>query len=321
MKNKQYIRPAQYKKGIAPIIIALIVAVVLGGGYMFVKHQENKKTEKDNKKAIVSTIPILLDETTNWKSYGDRPTEYPADWTVEEKLSYNADGSDVTYRALSLVPPVASAPLPQDVIFIGGHRISVCGDVPQATKCAGGGKGSSFTVTFTDSTNPYVLDMFDKIVQRWEKQKEEKEAKKDATAGWKTYTNSKYGFEVKFPQNWKTQENLENRGVAMRIYNADIVPKPNSDDAGQSIVIAYHANPKGLTGQQWYEENVIKTEKKVVGSAVVDGMTALKTLQTGMNEVLVVYVAKGNSVFDISMIQTTDMSMFEKILSTFKFTK
>lgn len=49
------------QKGITPVIIALIVAVILGGGYLVIKAQNSKKT-------------VVTDETVNWKTYTN--TEY-----------------------------------------------------------------------------------------------------------------------------------------------------------------------------------------------------------------------------------------------------
>lgn len=74
MKNLQ--------KGIAPIVIALIVAIVLGGGYLIIKQQESKKS-------------AVTDETVNWKTYADAnmgvSVKYPSSWTYQE-FSCNIDG-------------------------------------------------------------------------------------------------------------------------------------------------------------------------------------------------------------------------------------
>ncbi len=96
MRNYKYIRLAQYKQGIAPIIIALIVAVILGGGYLI---WSKKSTLKDQG---VSTS-ITKDETVNWKTYkNDNPGfsfSYPASWGQSQKVSnYSGTVDSISFK-------------------------------------------------------------------------------------------------------------------------------------------------------------------------------------------------------------------------------
>ena len=109
--------------------------------------------------------------SSEWKTYrnsegGLLSIPYPADWTAEEVLSYNVDGTEVVYRSVVLIPPPGKVTGERNRIAIGGHRISTCSDVPDATRCAGGAKQGEFPATFTYSKDPYVLEKFDQVLAR-----------------------------------------------------------------------------------------------------------------------------------------------------------
>lgn len=96
MKNSQYVRrirqahrnPARFKKGITPVIIALIVAGVLGGGYLIVKQQESSwKTYTSDKYGFSfqypkeNLTPLEGTSSTNGRSVGQ---------VVSTPISHNA---------------------------------------------------------------------------------------------------------------------------------------------------------------------------------------------------------------------------------------
>jgi hypothetical protein len=142
----------------------------------------------------------------------------------------------------------------------------------------------------------------------------------DVTKDWKTYTNTQYGLSFKYPQNWGASA-VEITGD--NIYLSDPSMDEATSNSFSDVLMTIHraANPKELNIQKWYEESVFKTEVQIIGQPTIGGMPALKTSQTGMNETIVMYVGKGNSVFSIQLNQGKEYAdIFDQILSTFKFT-
>ncbi len=275
--------------GFGPIAIVIALAVILGGGYMLMS-QKSKVEPARTTEAVVQSGGSVKEETNSemsgWKTHSDGATEYPADWTVQENISYAVDGKSVAYKGRMLVPPEAKTSLSEDRIFIGAPRVSVCSDVPDATKCTGGGKGSSLMVTFTNSKNPYVLQMFDAIIQRWEK----------GSTDWKTYRNDKYGFELRFPQHLETHE-LESKSV-----NPNIVYVTNptqglfdGDQPADRLLIKINPNTQ-CEPQQWKQ-----------GFGLVNWKTAC-------------IAADPHYFLLMSALSTSSQSTFDQVVSTFMFT-
>lgn len=109
MKNLQYIRQAQYKKGfVVPLLIVIIVLLVIGGGVYVYKNkkaevpavdtgtQQTNQTQQTN----TQTPPVNTQiNNTNWKTYTDK--KYGYSFQYPEKLSLTSSG-EVLYLLHSI---------------------------------------------------------------------------------------------------------------------------------------------------------------------------------------------------------------------------
>ncbi|MDO8571913.1 MAG: PsbP-related protein [bacterium] len=79
---------AHFKKGIAPIIIALIVAVLAGGGYVVVKTNPGlaKKLGMEKQIEKKEAITDKKDETANWKTYKNNEYGFQFDYPLNAKI-------------------------------------------------------------------------------------------------------------------------------------------------------------------------------------------------------------------------------------------
>ncbi len=167
------------------------------------------------------------------------------------------------------------------------------------------------------------------------------ECKKDETANWKTYRNEKYGFEIKYPQDWYVKPGLDSSMIArienkQKDINLDFggeIPQESLDkyDFGYSIVIYIKSYPT--------LENFLEAQKTSFGRTIVK----LEASQFGTNEfykliadlpgptIETYYTYNNRTGYDISIAgspshnnsvtQRNALSAFHQILSTFKFIK
>ncbi|MEO8637617.1 MAG: PsbP-related protein [Candidatus Taylorbacteria bacterium] len=82
-----------YKKGIAPLIIALIVAVILGGGFMAYKISQKTDVTPSPTQNVIADQNQTDNETKDWKTYKNEQYgfefKYPKDWIIENNDIYD----------------------------------------------------------------------------------------------------------------------------------------------------------------------------------------------------------------------------------------
>ena len=192
MKNNKNIRSAQYNKGIAPVIIALIVAVVLGGGYLIVKQSEKNSpnTNQTAQPSITVTSPnggetwaVGSTHNITWTTQG-----LPSSDTVNIMLlSYDQNSKNPSGEMLN-----GNINTPKNA-FTSANSDSYSWTIPSTIPTGNNYKiGVNANSTGSVNSNGYTVrglsTNYFSIV-----------AATNQTTGWKTYTNTKYGFSIQYP--------------------------------------------------------------------------------------------------------------------------
>ncbi len=165
------------------------------------------------------------------------------------------------------------------------------------------------------------------------------------TAGWKIYKNDQYGFEFQYPADLflKVPTNVNNPSYesfestkAEFFVNYDLIPDgahpmTNGKINGYAIFVSHNLNPDNLTPKQWMSQNFSDTDNTVFTTEVA-GLPALRYdaySKTGGTLYSGTLVLNNGVMYNIQYfyidsaegIMTRYESIYENILSTFKFTK
>lgn len=171
-------------------------------------------------------------------------------------------------------------------------------------------------------------------------------------ANWKTYTNTKYGFIVNYPSDWKVGEftvpvSLNKSGDSAPIVNfqAPGFPTPGVGlDGGIGFFVHMPEGDKVLA--DWVKDNGYKSPDAAYETIKMAGYNAVRInsvmTQDRRNEILslpggrggpmpvgykaiFIYIQKGDFIFQIQAGKITNpddfLKIVDQILSTFKFTQ
>ena len=146
---------------------------------------------------------------------------------------------------------------------------------------------------------------------------------KGTATDWKTYTNSTYGFNLKYPKDWILKEENTNDNIL-------IVQSDESLNPEDAVVLKYYSSISGLN-HAWDGSNNAKTIDefinnvgfKKLGNVNISSIESPKFLESAL----------GGNNYDILTIQNGHVFMFQligkeqltnidtQILSTFQFTQ
>ncbi len=140
------------------------------------------------------------------------------------------------------------------------------------------------------------------------------------TSDWKVYTNEEFGFEIKYPQDYKAIEELDRAQV---IITPDSVNVKDPDPFYAPIAIVTRNNNERLSIEKWFQKNYPKddiSKLQKVEFNRIDGMRFSKW----SNSIGSFYFSNEDKIYSISALDLqknieNQLRITEKMLSTFSF--
>ncbi len=127
----------------------------------------------------------------------------------------------------------------------------------------------------------------------------------DPTANWKTYTNSQRKYVLRYPNDWRLQENAH-LDLPYLVHSLDLKDKLGSIQLTVDIYTE-------MLIKSVPEDKVIKSEK-----TIVDGKTATKNRHNSFGPSLEVIISLDDQIYRITKGLASEVT-FDQILSTFRF--
>ncbi|MCL5794834.1 MAG: hypothetical protein M1338_00530 [Patescibacteria group bacterium] len=156
------------------------------------------------------------------------------------------------------------------------------------------------------------------------------------TASWKTYTNSTYGYAIKYPSDWAYREYPDTKsGAGFRLAST------TSDPANELITIDLNARPAAQKTQsfaeyvktaasasiQGYGDLVsnapIKTTSGLTGYETTWKVTSMTTQKTETSLPITYFDSKdsNNDTINVTLVDSKYLDTYNKMLPTFQLTK
>jgi len=250
MKNPYYVRSDQYEKGFAPIIIALIVAVILGGGYLIYKNTKaeaptttfsisgnNLSVVSDGK--IIQTVSSLDKSEYGALAFGGSDSSAVHSFITDKDMNFDGHNdvgalSGTGYGGINyfydfyIFNPITQKLEKNDILSGVGENIRLDPVKKQilSTFKSGSGyvtyayqwNGSTFTksgplsVTNPNTTvNPTVSVTNPTTPSKTQ----------SVTAAWKTYASTQYGFSFQYPSDKYVSPDSSSTTI-MRVYPGSV---------------------------------------------------------------------------------------------------
>lgn len=144
---------------------------------------------------------------------------------------------------------------------------------------------------------------------------------------WKVFKSSRFPYQISYPTNWLQKEELPDDEIAEYL-------NFNSTNFEYSVRVIVWNNPKKFSPLDWYNDRVGRKHPTDIGpqqipekpNTTVSGFPAYRGFQEESAVALakvVVYIQRGDKTYEISLAYdgsiTKDLTIFDQILSTFKF--
>jgi hypothetical protein len=306
-----------HQKGFIVPLIGGIVALLIAGGIYWAWH---------NKSANVSDVQnnVTASSTEGWNTYSNDKYgftfRYPVGWSVNDQ-SFASNGKPSINVLVS--SPVHSNLMPnQDAVYL--LEMGVTSSSQKMISWQG-----FYKSPFLNSDGGPVSLSLDKGLL--ENSTEYKNAQKifdsahlanlSSSSGWKTYTNSQYGFSLMIPENALVAESASQKGgqvsVLIGIKKIDI----NIQDPYAGL--AYDDACNTSAGGQPFKKTINTVVYNVIGvSRLFSGTTSTSaseycSIHNGYGIEIIPQIAYGNGNTPINV--DTDIEL-NQMLSTFKFT-
>jgi hypothetical protein len=150
----------------------------------------------------------------------------------------------------------------------------------------------------------------------------------NGTANWKTYENTKYGYQVQYPSTWLVEVmNSEDQLAQTAAANFRMITDETPAESGFSLSVT--SDPKDLSLTDWIKQNLnngtfLVGANDITGSTVsVSGLTWERINNDSIGYVptgLVKYGLAHNGNLYYVVVYSADAKTLDQIMSTFKFT-
>lgn len=127
----------------------------------------------------------------------------------------------------------------------------------------------------------------------------------DQMAGWKTYTNSQYGIELKYPTTWNIVKNPGDPSAIIELLDSEYPGKPDTDAPANIFVVS----------------TMTDSEVKNISSGKLQENAGWSTTDFAGVPYKVVYFPSKDLKVVITVVNETSKAVADQILSTFKYSK
>jgi LysM repeat protein len=142
-----------------------------------------------------------------------------------------------------------------------------------------------------------------------------------STVDWKNYQNSKYGYQIKYPNDWQILEDADSQVV--KIYFPSDSAKEKLSLSGKvtdGIIITLKDNSSSLASRDWIEKNIAADsyQEKDLANAEINGSSATK-INNLQDADYAIYLARENDIIELLAYQDQKGPEVEEIIQTFAY--